>query len=55
VRYLIVKPVKHLLDVSHAIAAGKRDIRAQIETNDEFEELSHAFNHMVHNLVSKAD
>jgi methyl-accepting chemotaxis protein len=55
VRYVIVKPVKHLRDVSDAIAAGKLNIRAQIQTNDEFEELSHAFNHMVHNLVSKAD
>ena len=52
VRYVIVKPVKHLRDVSNAIAAGKLTVRAQIETNDEFEELSHAFNRMLHNLVS---
>ncbi len=52
VRYVIVKPVKHLRDVSNAIAAGKLNIRSQIETGDEFEELSHAFNRMLHNLVS---
>ena len=52
VRYVIVKPVKHLRDVSDAIAAGKLNIRAQIQTGDEFEELSHAFNRMLHNLVS---
>ena len=52
VRYVIVKPVKHLRDVSDAIAAGKLNIRSQIETGDEFEELSHAFNRMLHNLVS---
>ena len=52
VRYVIVKPVKHLRDVSNAIAAGKLTVRAQIQTNDEFEELSHAFNRMLHNLVS---
>ena len=52
VRYVIVKPVKHLRDVSDAIAAGKLTIRAQIQTGDEFEELSHAFNRMLHNLVS---
>ncbi len=52
VRYVIVKPVKHLRDVSDAIAAGKLNVRAQIETGDEFEELSHAFNRMLHNLVS---
>ena len=52
VRYVIVKPVKHLRDVSDAIAAGKLNIRAQIQTGDEFEELAHAFNRMLHNLVS---
>ena len=52
VRYIIVKPVKHLRDVSDAIAAGKLTVRAQIQTGDEFEELSHAFNRMLHNLVA---
>jgi signal transduction histidine kinase len=52
VRYVIVKPVKHLRDVSDAIAAGKLTIRSQIQTGDEFEELSHAFNRMLHNLVA---
>ena len=52
VRYVIVKPLKHLRDVSDAIAAGKLNIRSQIQTGDEFEELSHAFNRMLHNLVS---
>ncbi len=52
VRYVIVKPVKHLRDVSDAIAAGRLNIRSQIETGDEFEELSHAFNRMLHNLVA---
>ncbi len=52
VRYVIVKPVKHLRDVSDAIAAGKLTVRAQIQTGDEFEELSHAFNRMLHNLVA---
>ena len=52
VRYVIVKPLKHLRDVSDAIAAGKLNIRSQIQTGDEFEELSHAFNRMLHNLVA---
>jgi two-component system sensor histidine kinase BarA len=52
VRYVIVKPVKHLRDVSDAIAAGKLNIRSQLQTGDEFEELSHAFNRMLHNLVA---
>ena len=52
VRYVIVKPVKHLRDVSDAIAAGRLTSRAQIQTGDEFEELAHAFNRMLHNLVA---
>ncbi|CAN5720480.1 ATP-binding protein [soil metagenome] len=52
VRYVIVRPVKHLRDVSNIIASGKLTIRSQIQTGDEFEELSHAFNRMLHNLVS---
>ena len=52
VRYVIVKPVKHLRDVTDAIAAGKLNIRSQIQTGDEFEELSHAFNRMLRNLVA---
>lgn len=52
VRYVIVKPVKHLQDVSNAIAAGRLSIRSQIQTGDEFEELSHAFNRMLHNLMA---
>jgi signal transduction histidine kinase len=52
VKYIVVKPVKHLRDVSNAIAAGKLNIRSQIQTGDEFEELSHAFNRMLHNLVA---
>jgi two-component system, NarL family, sensor histidine kinase BarA len=52
VRYVVVKPVKHLRDVSDAIAAGRLNIRSQIQTGDEFEELSHAFNRMLHNLVA---
>jgi two-component system sensor histidine kinase BarA len=52
VRYVIVKPVKHLRDVSDAIAAGRLNVRASIQTGDEFEELSYAFNRMLHNLVA---
>lgn len=51
-RYVIVKPVSHLREVSDAIAAGKLTVRSQIHTGDEFEELSHAFNRMLHNLVA---
>ncbi len=55
VRYVIVKPVKHLKEVSDAISAGELNVRSEIQTGDEFEDLSHAFNRMLRNLVSMQD
>jgi signal transduction histidine kinase/cell division protein FtsB len=55
VRYVIVKPVLHLNEVSEAIAHGDLDQRADIRTGDEFEELSHAFNRMLRHLVTIQD
>lgn len=55
VRYVIVKPVAHLQEVSEEIASGNLDIRSNIETGDEFQELSHAFNRMLRRLVSMQD
>jgi two-component system sensor histidine kinase BarA len=55
VRYVVVKPVKHLKDVSDAISAGQLNVRSEIQTGDEFEDLSHAFNRMIRTLVSMQD
>ncbi len=55
VRYVIVKPVLHLKDVSDSIAHGDLDQRADIRTGDEFEELSHAFNRMLRHLLTLQD
>lgn len=55
IRYVIVKPVKHLKDVSDAIASGKLNIRSEILTGDEFEDLSHAYNRMLRSLMDKED
>lgn len=55
VRYVIVKPVKHLKEVSDAISAGQLNVRSEIQTGDEFEDLSYAFNRMLRNLVSVQD
>src|SRR5207244_9441028 len=52
IRYVIVKPVKHLKEVSDAIAAGELNVRSEIQTGDEFEDLSYAFNRMLRNLMS---
>jgi signal transduction histidine kinase len=55
IRYIIVKPVKHLKEVADAISAGELNVRSEIQTADEFEDLSHAFNRMLRNLVSMQD
>ncbi|MHB1037512.1 MAG: sensor histidine kinase [Pirellulales bacterium] len=51
VRYVIVKPLNHLRDVSDAISHGNTDLRADIHTADEFEELGVAFNRMLRHLM----
>ena len=53
VRYVIVKPVKHLRDVANAVREGDVDQRAVIRTGDEFEELAAAFNRMLRQLLSQ--
>lgn len=55
VRYVIVKPVLHLKDVSDEIARGNLDLRADIHTGDEFEELSQAFNRMLRHMMTVQD
>ena len=52
VRYVIVKPVLHLKEVSDAITRGDLEQRADIRTGDEFEELSQAFNRMLRHLTT---
>ena len=51
VRYIIVKPLRHLRDVSDEISHGRMDIRSQLNTRDEFEQLSKSFNRMVRHLL----
>lgn len=51
VRYVIVKPLKHLTRVSDEISRGNIDLRAEIQTGDEFEALAVAFNRMLRHLV----
>ena len=51
VRYVIVKPLRHLRDVSDAISRGNTTLRADIHTGDEFEELAVAFNRMLRHLT----
>jgi len=51
VKVVIVKPLKHLRDVSDEISRGNSQLRAEIETNDEFQELAGSFNRMLHHLM----
>jgi two-component system sensor histidine kinase BarA len=51
IRYVVVKPLRHLRDVSDAISRGNTELRADIHTNDEFEELANAFNRMLRHLT----
>jgi two-component system sensor histidine kinase BarA len=55
IRYVIVKPVKHLKSVADAIAGGHLNVRSEIQTGDEFEDLSDAFNRMLRNLTNMQD
>ncbi|NDC64265.1 MAG: HAMP domain-containing protein, partial [Planctomycetia bacterium] len=55
VRYVIVKPLEHLRDVSDEVRRGNVQARAEIHTADEFEELGVAFNRMLRGLVESQD
>jgi two-component system, NarL family, sensor histidine kinase BarA len=51
VRYVIVKPLHHLRDVSDEISRGNSALRADIHTGDEFEDLAVAFNRMLRHMT----
>jgi two-component system sensor histidine kinase BarA len=55
VRYVIVKPLRHLREVSDAISRGNTSMRAEIHTGDEFESLAVAFNRMLRHLTAAQD
>ena len=55
IRLLVVRPLKHLRDVSDRISHGDLDSRAEISTDDEFEELGTSFNKMVRHLTEAQD
>ena len=55
VRYVIVRPLQHLREVSDEIRRGNLQARAEIHTADEFEELGVAFNRMLRGLIDSQD
>lgn len=50
-RKLVIQPLHHLRTVSDEISRGKYDLRATIDTDDEFNELAEAFNRMLRHLT----
>ncbi len=52
---LILSPVRVLQDVAKKVSAGDLNIRSDINTGDEYEELSHIFNDMLTNQKEKQD
>lgn len=48
---LVIHPLHHLRNVSDEISRGKYDLRATIDTDDEFNELAEAFNRMLRHLT----
>jgi signal transduction histidine kinase len=52
VRYVIVKPLKHLRDVADEVSRGNLDTRANLHTSDEFEEVADAFNRMLRHVLA---
>jgi len=55
VRYVIVKPLAHLRDVSDRITHGDIALRADLHTGDEFERLATAFNRMLRQLATNQE
>ena len=55
VRYVIVKPLAHLREVSEEVRRGNVEARADIHTADEFEELGIAFNRMLRGLIESQE
>ncbi|MCA9171481.1 MAG: HAMP domain-containing protein, partial [Planctomycetales bacterium] len=55
VRYVVVKPLNHLRQISDEISQGNTALRADIHTNDEFEDLAASFNRMLRHLIDTQD
>ena len=51
VRYVVIKPLQHLRDVSEEVTGGDLAQRADIHTGDEFEDLAESFNKMLRHLI----
>jgi len=50
-RYSVVRPVRHLKDVADRVSEGDLQIRTEIDTGNELQDLSDALNHMLDELA----
>jgi two-component system sensor histidine kinase BarA len=50
-RRLVLNPLQHLRNVSDEISRGNAELRANIDTGDEFNELGDAFNRMLRHMI----
>ncbi|MDZ4847882.1 MAG: ATP-binding protein [Pirellulaceae bacterium] len=48
---LVIRPLRYLRDVSDEVSKGNLTLRSEIDTDDEFYELSDAFNRMLRHLT----
>lgn len=48
---LVIRPLRYLRDVSDEVSRGNLELRSEIDTDDEFYELSEAFNRMLRHLT----
>jgi signal transduction histidine kinase len=54
-RRLVLNPLQHLRHVSDEVSRGNAELRAKIDTGDEFNELSDAFNRMLRHMIEGQD
>ena len=52
IRWIIIKPLRHLRGVSDAISRGDITQRADLHTGDEYETLALAFNRMIRHILN---
>ncbi|MCL2117228.1 MAG: HAMP domain-containing histidine kinase [Planctomycetaceae bacterium] len=55
IRWIIIKPLRHLRRVSDAISRGDISQRADLHTGDEFESLALAFNRTVRHILNSQE
>jgi len=55
IRWIIIKPLRHLREVSDAISHGDITQRADLHTGDEFETLALAFNRTIRHILNSQE